>query len=172
MSSGSRSRPRRQRHRTRDVVTADDQDVDVAIELQVLKPVVEHVDRRAELVFGQAAGEIPIGRHQDRGAGELPREHQRLVAGAIEIAADPVGVAHDHDAVDRPRSRVTAAEDRGALAHRQQLARDRRHHRRLPAAADGEIADADHRPAQPPAEIRPRGVALAAAARDRRIRAC
>ena len=83
----------------RDVVAPDDDDVDVAIELQVLKPVVEDVDGRAEVVLGHAARQIPIRRDQHRDARKLTREHQRLVAGARQIAANPVGIAHDDDAV-------------------------------------------------------------------------
>ena len=54
VSSGSRSRPAGSVTGRCDVVAADDQDVDVALERQMLEPVVEHVDRRAEVVLGEA----------------------------------------------------------------------------------------------------------------------
>ena len=98
--------PARERDRPRDVLAADEDDVDIAIELQMLEPVVEHVDRGAEMVLGEAPGQIPIARREHGRPGQLTREHQRLVARAIEIAADAVRIADDDDAVLRPRARA------------------------------------------------------------------
>ena len=152
-----------------EILTRDDHQIDVPIELQVLKPVVEDVHRRAEVMFGQTAGQVAIARRQDRNARQLPRQHQRLVAGAIEIGADAVGVAHDDHAVLSPPAPVAAAQDGRPLPHVQELARQARDGRRLAAAADREVADADHRTAQPSAQIGPRGVVLAPPPRDRRV---
>src|SRR5712691_10161709 len=40
----------------------------------MLEPVIEHVDRRAELPLGQATGEIPIRSDQDRNARQYARD--------------------------------------------------------------------------------------------------
>ena len=65
----------------------------------MLKPVVQEVDGAAEPAFGQAAGEIAIGRHQDRHAGECPRQHLRFVARLLGRHLRAVAVAHNDDAV-------------------------------------------------------------------------
>ncbi len=52
---------------------------------EMLKPIVEKMDGATEMMFGDPAGEIPIGRGQHRDAIETPCEHQRFVAGSIEI---------------------------------------------------------------------------------------
>ena len=41
------------------------QDVEVARQLEMLKPVIEDVDGAAELLLGERAGEMTIGRHAD-----------------------------------------------------------------------------------------------------------
>ena len=80
----------------------------------------------AELVLGEAPARYRSGDTRTEAPSSLPRQHQRLVAGASEIAADPVRVADDHRRRRPGRvRRVTAAEDRGALSHRQELARER-----------------------------------------------
>ena len=45
----------------------------------------------------------------------LPRQHQRLIAGAIDCGADARAVGHHDDAVGRIGARVTAAENRRPL---------------------------------------------------------
>ena len=49
-----------------EVLTRDDHQVDIPIELQVLKPVVEDVDRRAQVAFGETARKVAIARGQHR----------------------------------------------------------------------------------------------------------
>ena len=163
--------PARQRHRPLDVLAADDHQIDVAIELQMLKAVVEHVDRGAELGFGEDAGAIAVGTGQHDDAGQLPRQHHRLVARHIEAGADLPRVADDDDVLRLARAAVAAAENGRLLAHLEQHPGDGGRERRLAAAADGEIADADDRVAQPLPEVGPRGVALAPPPRDRRVKA-
>ena len=68
------------------IVVGDQQQIDVARQLEMLKAVVEQVDGGAELVLGEAAGEIAIGADQHRHAGQRARQHQRLVAGASRPA--------------------------------------------------------------------------------------
>ncbi len=77
----------------------------------LLKPVVEHVHGGAELPFGQRPRQIAIGRYTDDGARKLSREHQRLVAGAIQRREHACAVGHDDDSVDRIGSRVAAARE-------------------------------------------------------------
>ena len=107
-----------------EVVARDDDDVGVAAQIEMLKPVVQHVDGAAEVLLGEAAGEVAARRDQHGDPVELPREHQRLVAGAIEIGADAVRIADDDDAVGRVAAAVAAAEDGRALAHVAQPRRD------------------------------------------------
>ena len=63
------------------VVFGDEQQIDVARQLEVLKPIVEQVDGGAEPALGEPAGQIAIGADQHRHAGQRARQHQRLVAG-------------------------------------------------------------------------------------------
>jgi hypothetical protein len=73
----------------------------------------------------------------------VPREHERLVAGAVEIGADASWIAHHDHAIRGVTARITPAQNRGALAARAQAVRHESGQRRLGTAADGEIADAD-----------------------------
>jgi hypothetical protein len=139
---------------------------DVAIELEVLEPVVEQVHRGAEMTLGEASRQVAIARAEDGDARELARQHQRLVAGTIEIGAHALGVAHDHDAVLESAAGVSAAEDRRALPHLPQQARERGHGRRLAASAHSDVPHADDGIPQPPPKIGPAGVELASAAGD------
>ena len=102
----------------------------------------------AELPLGQRAGQVAIGRHAHDGAGHLPRQHQRLVAGRSTVASIARAVGHDDHAVGGVGAPVAAAQDRRPLAARDQPLGEGRHDRRLAGAADREIADADHRTQQ------------------------
>ena len=53
----------------------------------MLEPVVEHMDGRAEMEFGDAAREVAIGGDEHGRVWQLTREHERFIAGAIEIGA-------------------------------------------------------------------------------------
>ena len=78
--NGSRSRPAGQRP-VAQVILGDEQQIDVPRELQMLKPIVQQVDRGAELV-ARRGGRRGSGRADEhRHARERPRQHQRLVAG-------------------------------------------------------------------------------------------
>ena len=76
------------------------------------------------MMLGEAAREVAAGRDEHRDARQLTREHQRLVAGAIEIGADAAGIADDDDAVVGVAAPVAAAENGRALAHVAQPRRD------------------------------------------------
>ena len=57
-----------ERPRVGDVARVDQHEVRVAREHHMLKPVVEQVDRGAEHALGEHAGEVPIGRDEERHA--------------------------------------------------------------------------------------------------------
>ena len=59
------------------------------------------------------------GTHQHRDTGQRPRQHQRLVAGAVEIGAQARAVGDDHDAVRR----ACAARTRGSASRAARRAR-------------------------------------------------
>ena len=52
---------RRKRARLRaEILFGHQHEIDIPLELQVLEAVVEEVDRRGEMVLGEAAREIPV----------------------------------------------------------------------------------------------------------------
>ena len=67
------------------VVFGDEQQIDVARQLEMLKAIVQQVDGRAEPALREPARQIAIGADQHADAGQRAGEHQRLVAGLIEI---------------------------------------------------------------------------------------
>ena len=77
------------------IVLGDEQQIDVARQLEMLKPVVQQVDGRAKPAFGEPARQIAVGADQHADAGQRAGEHQRLVAGRVEIG--------QHDASRRRR---------------------------------------------------------------------
>ena len=70
-----------QHGRTVYLLVAREQQVDIARELQVLKPIVEHVDIAPEPPLRQPAAEVSIRRDDHDDARQVAREHQGLVAG-------------------------------------------------------------------------------------------
>jgi hypothetical protein len=111
----------------------------------VLKAVVEEMDGAAEMMFGDAAGKISIGRRQDRDAIELSCEHQRFVPGTSEIGTYSIRIPDHDDAIRHSASTVPATENGGALASGHEMRRNPAGDRRLRPSADGKVADADHR---------------------------
>ena len=100
----------------------------------------------AESLLGEPAGEIAIGAHEHRHAGQRARQHLRLVARVARRARARVPVADHHHAVGRARgARSRGSESRDARPCSQQHARQRSDDRRLAAAADDQVADADDR---------------------------
>ena len=81
-------------------------------------------------------GTVAADEHRNTAA---PSQQQRLVAddGGVSLRIHP-----QHRA---PIARITAADDPGEKPGRTQLRRQPEHERRLAAAADGEVADDDHR---------------------------
>ena len=65
----------------RKILGRDDDDVDVARERPVLKSVVQHVHRRAEVPLGKRAGQRALIADEHAGARNRAREHQRFITG-------------------------------------------------------------------------------------------
>ena len=136
----------------------------------MLEAVVQQVNRRAELMFGQPPGQVAVGSATRIGdAGKLACQHERLVAGTRQVGANPVRPAHHDHALVWAGAGVAAGQDRRALAERHEQPRERRDERGLAAAANRKIADADHRPAQPAPQVGPARVALTTPARRCRV---
>src|SRR5437762_1480159 len=74
------------------------------------------VDRGAQPPLGQAAGEIAIGTDEHGHAGERARQHQRLVAGLVEIRDYAGAVGDNGDAVAGDAAAVAARQHRRTLA--------------------------------------------------------
>ena len=113
---------------------------------------------------------------EHRHAWQRAREHQRLVAGGSDIRQDARAVGHDGDARRAARARVPARQNGRALAALEQQPREVRDDRRLAAAADAEVADADRPggPAGAPRRDRARtsGAATTPRRRTRELSTC
>jgi hypothetical protein len=107
----------------------------------MLKTIVEDGDRRADRALGDGARDGAHVTDEHRRARHRARQHQRLVAAAIEIGGDVAAVADDDDAVLRTASSVAAAENRRPLAGVEEQPRQVADDRRLAAPAHGEVAD-------------------------------
>jgi hypothetical protein len=129
------------------VAKVEAEQVEIAEEPQVLKPVVEHVDPGAEAGLDHPAHPVATATHGHDDTIELTRQHDRLVAGGGGRGEDAPPVA-DHERVAAERATIPTAEHR----HRKPRVTDHRghvgHHRRLAAPSDAQVADADHRPLQ------------------------
>ena len=97
--------------------------IDVAHQIEMLKPVVQHVHRASEPALGDAAGHVAARRDQHRGARNGAGEHQRLVSGALDIDQHAASVADDDHTLVDDLSRVAAAQNRRALAHLERASR-------------------------------------------------
>jgi hypothetical protein len=67
------------------VVFTGHEKIHVARQLKMLESIVEDMNGRAQSEFGEPAREVPIGAHGDDGTGNGLREHQRLIAGRVDI---------------------------------------------------------------------------------------
>ena len=85
---------------------------------------------------------------RDHDAGQRARQHDRLVAGRRRVRHAVVTPSDTTRASPAERPAVPAAQDRDRQPVVAQQLRDARDHRRLAAAADAQVADADHRAAQ------------------------
>src|SRR5687767_3510139 len=132
----------------------------------MLKAVVQYMHGAAEPAFGDSPGRVAARRHQHGGSWHGARQHLRLVTGALDAGEHPAAIADNHDTLVGDLSGIAAAQDRWALAHLEQHARDFGRERRFAAAANREIADADDGRGEPPPQIGPALVVAPACARD------
>ena len=106
----------RQRPRAVDVLRGDRHQIDVPVQLKVLKPIVQDVDGAAEMMLGQTAREVAVAARQHRDAVQLSGEHHRLVAGSIDVGADAIRIADDHHAVVVHAPGISTAQNGRAFA--------------------------------------------------------
>jgi len=104
--------------------------------------------------LGEPARQIPVAGDEHRDAWQSAREHQRFISRAVEVGQESLAVAHHRHAVRRPRPRIAACQDGRAVAGILEQTCEVRHERRLPAAADRHVADADDRPVQSAPAVR------------------
>src|SRR5690242_3114109 len=120
----------------------------------MLKPIVEQMHRTGESVLGQPARQIAIVAHEHRHTRQRPRQHLRLVTRRLDRRQYARTVADDHDTVAGLPLSVAARQNCRPLSLVEQPLCERRHHRRLAAAADDQIADADHGTVEAPLRLR------------------
>ena len=164
-SSGSRSRPNGSVRVPSDASGATSRSTS-RIEIEMLKAVVQHVHRASEPALGDSPGNVAARRHQHRGARNGARQHLRLVARSLDVGKHAAAVADDHHTFVDDFSRIAAAQNRRALSHLEQHPRDLGRQRRLAAAADGEIPDADDRRGETAPQMGPALVVAPACARE------
>ncbi len=111
----------------------------------MLKPIVEQHHGAVELPLGQPASEMAIGADKDGNRRQRACQHLWLVPRVLDGFEYALAIAHHDNAIGSAATGVAAAQDRGPLTHCEQHASERRHDRRLAAAANGEIPDADDR---------------------------
>ena len=138
-------------------------DVDVRLEHEILKAVVENDDVGLVLIHGVQPRLDPVLVDQHGDVAQIRREHVGFIAGVVgfEQQIVPVGdhlgrhldllrAEHVHELVAERAfaAAVAAAENRHLAPLRAERAREYLHHRRLAGAAAGEVADADHETAE------------------------
>ncbi len=108
----------------------------------MLKPIVEHVDGRADDTLRHRGGHRPLFVNKHRGAGRKTRHQERFVAAAIDVRDNMPTVADDDHAVHGVASAVAAAQDGRILAGGQEKPRHERGDWRLAAPSHRQVADA------------------------------
>src|SRR4051812_15397931 len=106
------------------------------------------MDRASELTLGERSREMPIGGDDHRHSGKRPRQHLRLITRPLDRFEHALAVTDHQHTIFVSAAAVTPAEDRRALASFEHQTRECRDDRRLSAAADDKVADADHRLAE------------------------
>jgi hypothetical protein len=125
------------------------QHIEIARERDVLKAVVENVDAGAKAVLGNLPGKMAIFRDDHDEVGERPREHQRFVAGVVEVGQHARSIRYDDRANISHATSIATAQDGGMLAMREQIVGDEGDERRLSRSADTQIANTDDGLPQP-----------------------
>ena len=104
------------------------------------------MDSRAEVPFGEPAGEIAIGSDQYGDTRKRPRQHQRLVPCFVEAGDDPSAIGHHGHTVFRGAASVAPGKHGRLFAFLQEQPRDVLDDGRFPAASDAKVADTDDGP--------------------------
>ena len=151
----------RQQTASRDLTERRHEHIEIPRKSEVLKSVVQQVDRGAKRPFGEDTGEVAIRAHAHDGARHRPSQHQGFVAGAAKPGQDGAPVRDDHHTGHIVAAPIATAEDGGALALLHQPLGDGGHDRALARATHRQVADADDGTRQPSATV---GVPLERAA--------
>ena len=122
---------------------------------QVLESVVKQMNGGTEAFLGEATGEVPILRDQDRDIGETGGEHERLIASLGQIGLDHAAFTHDHDTIDRINPTIPTAEQGRALTHRHEQRRNLGRDGSLPAPTHRQRADTHDRLTEAAAHLGP-----------------
>ncbi len=120
----------------------------------MLKAIVQQVHRRREARFGELPRFVTVGADDHRYTRQRASQHHRLIPGVRNIAQHAVSVRDDRGAGIMLRAPVSAAEHTRAMSTRDEHLRDALHGRRLAAAADPQVADADDGAGEPAPTIR------------------
>ncbi len=106
----------RQRPRAVHVLPGDRHQIDVPVQLKVLKPIVQDVDGAAEMMLRQTTREVAIAARQHGDAIQLSGEHHGLVAGSIDVGRDAIRIADDDHAVVMHAAGISTAQNGRAFA--------------------------------------------------------
>jgi len=133
------------------VLFGNEEQIDIAGELEMLKPVVQEMDCRAEVPLSEPAGEIPVGPDQYRHTGKRARQHQRLVTRFVQAGDDTGAVGHNRHAVLNDAASVAPGQHGRPFACLKKQSRNVLDDRCLAAPSDAKVADADDGTLQPAA---------------------
>jgi hypothetical protein len=137
--------PKRKNPSAGNLADAGHEHVQVARERKVLEAIVQEVNGGAESALGNDAGEIPILRDDHNHARQLSRQHERLVARAIQVGDNRLPIRH-HDGADVTHTAaISSTQNGGTLTALDEPLGNRRDERRLARPADAHVANADHR---------------------------
>ncbi len=118
------------------------QNIEVAVQSQVLKSVVEDQCIHTPLFDGVLSGGVAVFPGQHRNVFQTAGDHHRLIPRDLRRQQDLLTVAHH---VDRPGriSAVSPAQHRRFESRAAQGIGNQNHHGRFSGAAQGEVADTD-----------------------------
>src|SRR6266545_1239747 len=131
-----------------------EQQIDVSLQLHMLKAIIQDAHGDPELPLREHARDVAIARHEYWNAGHGARQQLRLVAGTRDRFEDTLAIAHDEDSFGRFAAGISAREDRGTLSAVAEETGNGRHNGRLAAATGREIAYADDGMMQTPPALR------------------
>ena len=106
------------------VFLGQQQQIDVPCDLEMLKAVVQHVNRRPQLAFGEPPGVVAVFADDHRDARQRAGQHQRLVTRRIDAGADRRAIRDDGDPFAPPAPAIPAREDGRTFARPEEQPRD------------------------------------------------